>query len=144
MLVGCVFEKQEITIGSGVIATSPGTNMSIIKVGGASDEDGQGFHGIVLNFFMAVSGGSALSVALNMQRSFDGVTADDQEFQLVNFLGGGVGIGNWYQTVMYPAVPADSGLPGCGYAMRVNLIKIGDRTVTATVKARRWRYLFGA
>lgn len=143
MLAGCVFEKQEITIGSGAIATLPGTNTAIIKVGGASDEDGQGFHGIALNFYMAVSGGSVVSVALNMQRSFDGVVADDQEFQLVNFLGGDVAIGNWYQTVMYPAVPGDSGLPGCGYAMRVNLIKIGDRTVTATVKARRWRWKVG-
>ncbi len=147
MLITPVFEKQPITILSAGAVVDGGINTSLVKVGMPSDSDKVPFAGVLVEFAISPTGGSSNSGCdINVYRSFDGTNIDDQEVVLIQIAAGDIGAsGTWYQTEIFPALPADSGEQSVGYAVRFNLSRNGgDRTLTGTVRMRRWRYLSGA
>ena len=146
-LIAPKFEPQAITILSAGAVVDGGINTSLVKVGMPSDEDNQPFAGVLVQFAITSSGGASNSGCdILVYRSFDGVVVDDQEIETIAIAAGDIGAANtWIQTEIFPALPADSGEPSLGYATRFNLSRNGgDRTLTGTVKIRRWRFLFGA
>lgn len=146
-LIAPKFEPQPITILDDTIVTDGGVNTSLFKVGMPSDEDNQPFAGVMVQFAITSSGGAVNSGCdILVYRSFDGTVVDDQESESFSIAAGDIGAANtWIQTEIFPAVPAESGESTLGYAARINLSRSsGDRLLKATVRIRRWRFLFGA
>lgn len=147
-LGACVFEKQSVLFASGQLPAEESPE-AIVKVGAPSDEDGAGFNGVLLRFrFAAVEGegDTDTGAIITMRRSFDGVATDDAYID--QFAIPAVNIGEypnvWYQTVVYPAFPGESGLPPCGYAIQPYLdAEGGNRAVMFQIHYRRWRWKLG-
>lgn len=145
-LITPVFEAQPNTILSAGAVIDAGINTSIFRVG-MPEDNGQPFAGVMVQFAITSSGGAADSGCdILVYRSFDGVVVDDQESESFSIAAGDIGAANtWIQTEIFPATPAESGESTLGYAARINLSRNGgDRTLTGTVRIRRWRWLFGA
>lgn len=145
VLVGCVFEKTSVLHAVG----SPVGPAGIVNVGGPSENDGAGFDGILWRFRFETEEGVGTvdtGIIITMYRSFDGVTVDDQHFDQFAIAAANIGEypNTWVQTAMYPAVPGESGLPACGYAVQPHLVTDGgDRTIVFSLIRRRWRWKAG-
>lgn len=146
-LFGPFFEINPVAIlTAGAAVVAPGINTSILKIG-EPEKNSSPFAGVLVQFAISPSGGAADSgCTILVYRSFDGVVIDDQEILTIAIAAADIGSsGTWYQTEMFPAVPADSGEQPLGYAVRFNIANdgVGSRTLAATVTVRRWRYKFG-
>lgn len=138
------FESQPITLMDAVAVTAAAKSSSIMKVGAPSDENSIPHAGVMFEVAVTPSGGSTNSaLVIDVHRCFDGTNVDDEvAFTPIGtaitktLLAADIGASGTYRASFVLRADVD-----IGYAFQATVSRSGgDRTLTVTIRARRWHW----